>query len=94
MMASSTPAPVSNADDASAKISVRRDQSYSSQSISIRRRFSGGRARSIRLRSLGLFIASQRSLRRCTLSQKSGLLPNTRARMSAIAVRHVPAVVA
>ena len=40
-----------------------------------------GRARSIRLRSLGVFIASHRSLRRCTFSQKSGLLPNTRARI-------------
>src|SRR6266700_1432163 len=44
-----------------------------------------GRARSIRLRSRGECIASHRSLRRCTLSQKSGLLPNTRARMSAVA---------
>ena len=44
-----------------------------------------GRARSIRSRSLSVFITSQRSLRRCTLSQKSGLLPNTRARMSAVA---------
>src|SRR5205807_3753693 len=44
-----------------------------------------GFARSIRSRSRGLFIASHRSLRRWTLSQKSGLLPNTRARMSAVA---------
>jgi hypothetical protein len=44
-----------------------------------------GRARSIRLRSRGECIACQRSVRRCTLSQKSGLLPNTRARMRAVA---------
>ena len=44
-----------------------------------------GFARSIRARSRGLFIASHKSLRRCTFSQKSGLLPNTRARMSAVA---------
>jgi hypothetical protein len=44
-----------------------------------------GFARSIRSRSRGLFIACHRSLRRCTFSQKSGLLPNTRARMSAVA---------
>src|SRR5450759_484030 len=43
-----------------------------------------GRARSIRSRSRGECIASQRSLRRCTFSQKSGLLPNTRARISAV----------
>lgn len=34
-----------------------------------------GVARSIRACSRGLFIASHRSLRRCTFSQKSGLLP-------------------
>ena len=44
-----------------------------------------GRARSIRLRSRGECIASPRSVRRCTLSQKSALLPNTRARMRAVA---------
>jgi hypothetical protein len=32
-----------------------------------------------------LFIASHRSLRRCTFSQKSGLLLKTRARISAVA---------
>ncbi len=36
-------------------------------------------------RSFGLFIASQRSPRRCTLSQNSGLLPDTRARIGAVA---------
>jgi hypothetical protein len=44
-----------------------------------------GRARLIRWRSRGGFIAFQRSLRRCTFSQKSGVLPKTRARMSAVA---------
>ena len=44
-----------------------------------------GRARLIRSRSFGVFITSQRSLRRCTLSQNSGLLPNTRARIRAVA---------
>jgi hypothetical protein len=44
-----------------------------------------GFARSTRLRSRGLFIAAHRSLRRWMLSRKSGLLPNTRARMSAVA---------
>src|SRR5215217_4848688 len=42
------------------------------------------RARLIRSRSRGEFIASHKSLRRCTFSQKSALLPNTRARMSAV----------
>jgi hypothetical protein len=53
-----------------------------------------GRARSIRFRSRGECIACQRSLRRCTLSQKSGLLPNTRARMSAVAAAHIATIVA
>src|SRR5260221_7106829 len=44
-----------------------------------------GFARSILSRSRGSCIASQRSLRRWTFSQKSGLLPNTRASMSAVA---------
>lgn len=44
-----------------------------------------GLARSTRARSSGEFITAQRSLRRWTFSQKSGLLPNTRARMSAVA---------
>ncbi len=44
-----------------------------------------GVARSIRSRSRGLFIASHRSSRRWTLRQKSGLLPKTRARISAVA---------
>jgi protein PsiE len=43
-----------------------------------------GFARLIRSRSRGLCSASHRSLRRCTFSQNSGLLPNTRARMSAV----------
>ena len=38
----------------------------------------------MRLRSRGECIASQMSLGRWTLSQKSGLLPNTRAGMSAV----------
>ena len=38
----------------------------------------------MRLRSCGEFIASHRSVRRCTLSQNSGLLPNTRARIRAV----------
>ena len=42
------------------------------------------RARLIRSRSRGEFIASHKSLRRCTFSQKSALLPNTRARISAV----------
>src|SRR3546814_15745103 len=36
------------------------------------------------IRSRGERIASHRSVRRCTLSQKSALLPNTRARMRAV----------
>ncbi len=51
-------------------------------------------ARSIRLRSRGECIASQRSLRRCTLSQKSGLLPNTRAENESGCRGHVAAIVA
>jgi len=43
-----------------------------------------GRARLIRWDSRGECIASHRSVRRCTFNQKSGLLPNTRARMSAV----------
>ena len=45
---------------------------------------SSGRARSIRCFSLYLCIASHRSVRRCTLSQKSALFPNTRARINAV----------
>ena len=44
-----------------------------------------GFARSIRARSSGEFSVCQRSVRRWTFSQKSGLLPKTRARMSAVA---------
>ncbi|MBP2149848.1 hypothetical protein J2126_002571 [Xanthobacter flavus] len=44
-----------------------------------------GFARSIRARSSGEFSVRQRSVRRWTFSQKSTLLPNTRARMSAVA---------
>jgi hypothetical protein len=43
-----------------------------------------GRARLIRSRSRGEFMASRKSPRRCTLSQNSGPLPNTRARISAV----------
>ena len=43
-----------------------------------------GRALLIRSRSRGECVASQRSLRRCTFNQNSGLLPNTRASMSAV----------
>src|SRR5437879_5984361 len=53
-----------------------------------------GRARLMRSRWRGECIASQRSLRRCTLSQKSGLLPNTRARMRAVGAVTAPAVIA
>src|SRR6266545_100570 len=42
------------------------------------------RARSIRFRRSGECKASHRSLRRCTLSQKSALLPNTRPSMRAV----------
>ena len=48
-----------------------------------------GRARSMRRRRSGECRASHRSLRRCTFSQKSALLPNTRA-----SIRAVSAVIA
>src|SRR6202030_4683122 len=41
-------------------------------------------ARFIRSRRLGVFIASQRSTRRCVFSQNSAELPKTRARISAV----------
>jgi hypothetical protein len=41
-----------------------------------------GRARSIRFISLGECIAFHKSVRRCTFSQNSALLPKTRARIS------------
>ena len=41
-----------------------------------------GFARAMRSRSRGLLIASHKSRRRCTLSQQSGMLPNTRARIT------------
>ena len=47
----------------------------------------------MRSRSRGLFIASHKSLRRCTLSQKSGLLPNAREDQRG-SRRHIAAVVA
>ncbi len=53
-----------------------------------------GRARSIRLRWRGLFIACHRSLRRCTLSQKSGLLPNNAREDERCRRRHLAAVIA
>jgi hypothetical protein len=53
-----------------------------------------GRARLMRSRSRGECIASQMSLRRCTLSQKSGLLPKTRAKDERSRSCHSPAVVA
>jgi hypothetical protein len=46
--------------------------------------FQIGLARSILLRSPGVFIASHKSVRRWTFSQNSGSLPKTRARISAV----------
>src|SRR5271154_4920237 len=43
-----------------------------------------GLARSTRAFSAGEFIASHKSLRRCTFSQNSALFPNTRARINAV----------
>ena len=53
-----------------------------------------GLARPIRCRSRGLFMACHKSVRRCTLSQKSGLLPKTRAKDERGRRRDLPAVLA